>query len=81
VIFLRAEIDKVRFAGADAVVLAATNAGFDPSRARAHLAFCACAIFRREAADTIRLGWVALVYELPPFNLPRTERAASTCLS
>jgi hypothetical protein len=27
----------------------------------AHRAFCASAIFRREAADMIRFGWVALL--------------------
>jgi hypothetical protein len=40
----------------------------------AHRAFCAKLIFLRAEAD--RVWW-----ELPPPNLPRTERAASTCLS
>lgn len=66
-IFLRAEIDKVRFAGADAVVFA-TTAGCDPFRAFAHRAFCACAIFRREAADTIRAGGPNLRDTPEPFN-------------
>jgi hypothetical protein len=41
----------VRFAGA---TLADTDG--DCFRMLAHRAFCACAIFRREAADMIRVG-------------------------
>jgi hypothetical protein len=77
-IFLRADADMVRLAGAEPVT---AFAGCDPFRAFAHRARCASAIFLREAADTIRVGRFALVYELLPSNLPRTERAASTCRS
>jgi hypothetical protein len=42
----------VRFTGAEAAA-----AGCDLFRIFAHLAFCASAICRREAADTIRFGW------------------------
>ena len=44
----------------------------------AHRAFWAALIFLRDAADKVRRG---LVYNLPPFSFPKTERAASTCLS
>jgi hypothetical protein len=43
----------------------------------AHRAFCARLMRLRAEADRVRLGFV---YELPLFNLPRTERPASTCL-
>jgi hypothetical protein len=46
----------MRFAGAESVVFAVGAAGSDSFRALAHLALCACAIFRREAADMIRVG-------------------------
>jgi alanine racemase len=48
----------VRFAGAELVVF---PAAIDRERPRtlAHLARCACAILRRETADTIRVGRVA----------------------
>jgi hypothetical protein len=46
----------VRFAGAATVVFAATNAGCDSFFAFAHLAFCALAIFNREAFDIKRFG-------------------------
>jgi len=46
----------VGLTGADLVVFAAAPAGCDPFRAFAHRAFCAIAIFRREAADMIRFG-------------------------
>jgi hypothetical protein len=69
----------VRFArGVEPVVFAAPGDSF---RTFDHLAFCAWAILRREAADMIRVGWLTLVWVLPPLTLPRTERAASTCLS
>jgi hypothetical protein len=45
----------VRFTGAEPVFAAPTD-GFDFSRIPAHRAFCARAILRREAADTIRFG-------------------------
>jgi hypothetical protein len=63
----------VGFAGAEAVILAA--AGFDPFRAFAHLAFCASAIFRREAADIIRFGCLVLRDVPEPFNDSITEIA------
>jgi hypothetical protein len=44
----------------------------------AHRAFCARLIRLRANADTPRCGVVEL---RPPPNLPRTERAASTCRS
>jgi hypothetical protein len=55
-IFLRADTDIVRFTGAEAVVLAIAI-GCDSFRAFAHLAFCACAILRREAAAGSWLKW------------------------
>lgn len=54
-IFLRADADMVRFTE-ESVGFAVAAAGCDSFRAFAHLAFCACAIFRREAAETIRVG-------------------------
>ena len=51
--------------------------GARPS-ALAQRAFCARLIRLRAEADTPLFGFV---YELPPPNLPRTERAASTCRS
>jgi hypothetical protein len=53
-IFLRADADIVRFEGAWMVVTAV--AGCDCFRTPAHLALCASAILRREAADMIRVG-------------------------
>jgi|HubBroStandDraft_1064217.scaffolds.fasta_scaffold42715_2 hypothetical protein len=50
----------VRFAGAE------TNIGCDCFRMLAHRAFCASAIFRREAADIIRFGWIVLLGITPP---------------
>jgi hypothetical protein len=63
----------VRFTGAEEVVFAA--AGCDPFRAFAHRAFCASAIFRREAADMIRFGWLVLRDVPEPFNDSMTEIA------
>ena len=71
-IFLRADADMVRLAGADRVT---ALAGCDPPRAFAHLAFCACAIFRREAADIIRVGRPDLWDAPEPFNDSITEIA------
>jgi hypothetical protein len=42
-------------AGAERVVSAAPAAEFDSVRIFAHLAFCACAILRRDAADITRV--------------------------
>jgi hypothetical protein len=64
----------VRFEGADAVVFASAI-GSDFSRALAHLAFCARAILRREAADIIRAGWFAFRVAAKPFNDSMTEIA------
>jgi hypothetical protein len=75
-IFLRADADMVRLAGAEAGVFAAF--GCDPLRAFDHLAFCASAILRREAADTTRVGCPALrdLRGTPdPFNDSITEIA------
>ena len=44
------------FAGAEPVVFALPTAGCAPFRTFAHRAFCASAIFRREAADITRFG-------------------------
>jgi hypothetical protein len=49
----------LRFAGAEPVDFVTT--GCDPFRILAHRAFCASAILRREAADTIRFGWAVLL--------------------
>jgi hypothetical protein len=48
-------------AGAETVFAIATATGWDFFRMLAHRAFCARAILRREAADIIRFGWVALL--------------------
>jgi hypothetical protein len=45
----------VRFSGAEPA-----TTGRDAFRMPAHLAFCASAIFRRDAAEIIRFGWVVL---------------------
>jgi len=66
-IFLRAAADRM---GLGLAVPACTLPLF------AHRAFWAALIFLR--AEIERLGLVA---KRPPFNLPRTERVASTCLS
>jgi hypothetical protein len=65
----------VRFTGAEAVVFVAPITGCDSFRARAHLAFCALAIFRREAADMVRVGWFAVRDAAEPFNDSTTEIA------
>jgi hypothetical protein len=62
----------VRFAGAEPVT---AFAGCDPFRAFAHLAFCACAIFRREAADTILVDPIAFRAAPEPFKDSITEIA------
>ena len=46
----------VRFAVGGLVVLAVVTTGCDSFRAFAHLALCACAILRREAADITLVG-------------------------
>jgi hypothetical protein len=46
----------VRFADREATVFVASFAGWVPFLALAHRAFCARAIFLREASEMIRLG-------------------------
>jgi hypothetical protein len=59
----------VRLALAEPVVFAAATTGCDPFRMLAHRAFCASAIFRREAAEIIRFGWIDLLGAAPvPFK-------------
>jgi hypothetical protein len=55
------------------VVFAAN--GCDPLPALAHLALCAAAIFRREAAEMIRVGWFLFRDVSEPFNDSITEIA------
>ena len=66
----------VRFTGAEAVGFASAT-GCDPFLALAHLARCARAILRREAADIIRVGWAAFPNDPEPFNDSITEIAVS----
>ena len=58
----------VCFTGAEPVVFAIATTGCDAFFALAHLARCACAILRREAADIIRVGWFALPNVADPFS-------------
>jgi hypothetical protein len=59
----------------DAAALLAVSMGCGPFRARAHLALCASAIFRRDAADMILVGTFA-VFDVPvPFSDSSTEIA------
>ena len=75
-IFLRAAADMVRFTGAEPdVFVAPITTGCDSFRTLAHRALCASAIFRREAADTIRVGadvtpvgWLVVRDGPEPFN-------------
>ncbi len=67
-IFLRADADMVRLAGAEPVFAIAAATGCDCFRTDAHRAFCACAILRREAAEIIRFGRVVLLDAPVPFN-------------
>ena len=57
----------VRFTGAEPVAFV-IGIGCDSLRALAHLALCAHAILRREAADMIRVGWFACRTVPEPFN-------------
>jgi hypothetical protein len=57
----------VRLSGAELGVFPADADG-DCFRNPAHLARCACAIFRREAADTIRFGRSDLLDTPLPFK-------------
>jgi hypothetical protein len=65
----------VRFTDAESFVFATPVAVCDPVRALAHLALCACAIFRREAAEIIRFGWFVFLDLPEPFNDSITEIA------
>jgi hypothetical protein len=65
----------VRFTGAEAAVFAIATTGCDVSLALAQRALCACAIFRREAADMIRVGWFVCPNVPDPFNDSITEIA------
>jgi hypothetical protein len=74
----------VRFTGAELVTFATPAAGCDSFRTFAHLACCARAILRREAADTFRVGadmvWVGwfACRDVPlPFSDSITEIAVS----
>ena len=58
----------VRLAGAELVVFADPTAGCDCFRTLAHRAFCASAILRREAAETVRIGWLGLCNTAVPFK-------------
>jgi hypothetical protein len=62
----------VRFTGA-APVIFVSAIGCDVARAFAHLARCACAILRREAADITRVGWFVFLTGREPFNDSMTE--------
>jgi hypothetical protein len=66
----------VRFVGAEAVVFAVAT-GSDSFRALAHLALCACAILRREAADITLVGGFAFRIVAEPFSDSITEIAVS----
>jgi hypothetical protein len=65
----------VRFAGVAEANFVAPAADCGPFRTFAHLAFCASAIFRREAAEIIRFGWFGLRDDPNPFNDSITEIA------
>ena len=58
----------VRLAGVAPVAFATAAAGCDPFLTFAHRAFCASAILRREAAEIIRIGWVASPVAPVPFK-------------
>jgi hypothetical protein len=64
----------VRFTGAEAVGFA-TATGSDPFLALAHLARCASAILRRDAADMVRVGWFVCPNVPEPFIDSITEIA------
>jgi hypothetical protein len=74
-IFLLADADMVRFTGAESVGFPIAAAGCDSFRAFAHLALCACAIFRRDAAEITLVGWFACWGAREPFSDSITEIA------
>jgi hypothetical protein len=63
------------FPGADPFVFTAPTAGFDSFRAFTHRAFCAAAIFRREAAEITRAVWFVFWDDPVPFSDSITEIA------
>jgi hypothetical protein len=65
----------VRFTGAEPVGFAIATTGCDSVRAFCHLALCARAILRRDAADMIRVGWFVFWGVAEPFNDSMTEIA------
>jgi hypothetical protein len=71
-IFLRADADMVRLAGAELDVFPA-DADCDCFLTLAHRAFCANAIFRREAADIIRFGRLVSPMVPVPFKASIAE--------
>jgi len=71
ILFLPAA-DMTRFTGAESDT---AFSGCDPFPALAHLAFCANAIFRREAAEIIRFGWFAFRDTPEPFKDSITDIA------
>jgi hypothetical protein len=64
----------VRFAG-DELLFAVPATGFTSLASFAHLAFCASAIFRRDASEIIRFGLVALPDVPEPFKDSITDIA------
>ena len=58
----------VRFAGEEPVVFVTSFAALGRLRSFAHRALCASAIFRREAAEIIRFGWLVGRDDPEPFN-------------
>jgi hypothetical protein len=73
---LRAAADILwGFAAADPFVFTAPAAGCESFRAFAHLAFCASAIFLREAADMTRVCVVVFTEAPVPFSDSITEIA------
>jgi hypothetical protein len=58
----------VRFAGEEPVDCVTNAMGRDFVLRLAHRAFCASAILRRDAADTIRFGWIVPLGAAIPFK-------------
>jgi len=65
----------VRFTAAEPVVFATPTAGCGPFLIFAHLAFCARTIFRREAAEIIRVACFPFRDVPEPFSDSITEIA------
>jgi len=77
-IFLRAAADMVCFTGADVFAIVA---GCDAFLALAHLAFCALAIFRRDAADITRVSVDGDAVTKPPERISKVSTAKRARLS